>query len=121
MRELTVLYDEECELCCAARGWLERQTQLVPLRFLPAASATARARFPALDPDAVLREMHVVDDDGDVYRGHKAWIICLWALRDYRIWSQRLASPRMQPQAKRFVAWVSRNRSRMGGPVVVQP
>ena len=96
-----------------ATAWLERQVQTVPLEFVPAGSAQAAARFPALVADATLREMHVVDDAGRVWRGHKAWLLCLWALPAYRGWSLRLAAPGLEGSARRFVAWVARNRCRI--------
>jgi hypothetical protein len=36
--------------------------------------------------------------------------MCLWALRDFREWSQRLASPAMQAVAKKIVHLISANR-----------
>jgi len=32
-----------------------------------------------------------VADDGSVYCGDKAWLMCLWATYDYRLWSIKLA------------------------------
>lgn len=63
---LTVLFDARCGLCTRARHWLERQSALVPLEFVPAASPEARMRFPGLDPAATLDDLTVVGDDGEV-------------------------------------------------------
>jgi hypothetical protein len=52
----------------------------------------------------------VVDDDGGVYRGETAWIICLYALEGYREWALRLASPALRPLARAACHWFSRNR-----------
>ncbi|SED62900.1 Protein of unknown function, DUF393 [Streptomyces sp. 2231.1] len=93
VRGLTVLYDAECALCTHLRGWLERQPQLVPLELLPAGSAGARARFPGLDHAATLDEVTVVGDSGQVYRGSRAWIVVLWALREHRPLAHRLSTP----------------------------
>jgi predicted DCC family thiol-disulfide oxidoreductase YuxK len=114
MRELTVLYDARCQLCRGARLWLSGQPQLVPLRFIAAGSEAARQRLPQLDHARSLEDITVVGDDGSVYRGAKAWIMCLWALRDHREQAQSLASPAMMPVARRFVAWVSRHRRELG-------
>lgn len=114
MRRLTVLYDARCELCRAARRWLERQARLVELEFVPAGSPDALERFPGLASDRTLEEIHVVGDGGEVYRGADAWLMCLWALRDYRGWSLKLAAPRHRHHARKLVAWVSRNRYRAG-------
>ncbi len=114
MRYLTVLYDNTCALCRNARAWLEREPTYVPLHFIPAGSPLARQRYPALRIEATLRDITVVDDAGGVYRGPKAWVICLWATRRYRGWSLTLVRPEMWPLAKRLIAWVSRHRSRLG-------
>ena len=89
MRSLTVLYDARCGLCSNARRWLEGQPQIVPLELLAADSAEARRRFPSL-AETEPEELVVVTDEGDVYRGSHAWIVCLWALRDYRELADRL-------------------------------
>jgi predicted DCC family thiol-disulfide oxidoreductase YuxK len=106
---LTVLYDARCGLCSAARRWLEAQPQVVRLQMLPADSGEAHRRYPTLasvDPE----ELVVVSDEGDVYRGPQAWVMCLWALHEYRAWSYRLAQPSLVPLAQKAVEWVSTRR-----------
>jgi predicted DCC family thiol-disulfide oxidoreductase YuxK len=110
MKRLYVLYDAKCELCRRIRVWLERQSAFVSLAFVPLQSADLEERFPgvnALEPE---RQILVVADNGDVWRGSDAWIVCLWALRDFREWSQRLASPILRPFARHVCDMVSRNR-----------
>ncbi|WP_031024552.1 thiol-disulfide oxidoreductase DCC family protein [Streptomyces sp. NRRL WC-3725] len=93
VRGLTVLYDAECALCAHLRDWLARQPRLVRLELLPAGSAEARSRFPGLDHAASLDEVTVVGDSGQVYRGSRAWIVVLWALREHRPLAHKLAGP----------------------------
>jgi predicted DCC family thiol-disulfide oxidoreductase YuxK len=107
VQSLVVLYDEGCPVCRAARRWLAGRPQLVPLRFVPAGSARARALFPALDHAATLRDVTVVDNNGGVYAADDAWLMCLWALSGYRGLALRLASPRLRPLAGRVIAAVS--------------
>ena len=78
---LTVLYDVRCALCCRARAWLADQPKYVPMAFVAAGSNEAKRRFPGLDHDSTLEELTVVGWGGEVYRGAKAWVMCLWALR----------------------------------------
>ncbi|HYU31506.1 MAG TPA: DCC1-like thiol-disulfide oxidoreductase family protein [Thermoanaerobaculia bacterium] len=113
MRGLTVLFDQDCALCCRARAWLGRQVTLLPLEFVPAGSPAARRLFPSLDHATTLSDLTVVGDRGEVYRGAKAWLMCLWALRDYREAALRWSEPDRAEHARRFVAWVSRNRFRL--------
>jgi predicted DCC family thiol-disulfide oxidoreductase YuxK len=113
MRGLTVLYDQDCELCRRARSWLGQQAALVPLEFVPAGSPAAKSLFPALDHPSTLRDLTVVGDRGEVYRGAKAWLMCLWALRDHREKAIRWSTPDRMEIARRFVSWVSKNRVRL--------
>ena len=110
MRTLTVLYDARCGFCSSCRIWLEEQRQLVPLEFVSAGSQEASRRFPSLAAGAEPEELIVVSDEGDVYRGADAWILCLWALDEYREWSFRLAHPALRPMARRAFEWVSHRR-----------
>jgi predicted DCC family thiol-disulfide oxidoreductase YuxK len=116
MRELTVLYDASCAVCRDARSWLEAQPKFARLRFVAAGSSAAAVMFPRLNHAETLREITVVDEAGQVYRGAKAWAMCLWATRAYRAWSLTLTSPELWPMAKRMIAWVSRNRGQLAEP-----
>ena len=109
MRALTVLYDARCGLCSNARRWLLSQRTLVPLELLAAGSEEARRRFPTL-AEAAPSELVVVSDEGDVYRGPSAWIVCLWALEDFRDWSFRLSGPTLLPLARQAFEWISTRR-----------
>ena len=118
MRYLTVLFDARCALCWRARAWLAAEPQYVELRFVAAASDQARFLFPDLDHATTLGELTVVSDQAEVFRGAKAWLMCLWALWRYRGLALDLASPRWMPLAKRFVAWVAIHRGDLGSPLV---
>jgi len=114
IKTLTILYDADCGLCCRIKAWLQAQTKYVDLDFIAAGSEAARKRYPQLDHAATLKELTVVSDDGNYYRGAKGWLMCLWALREYRGWAIRFSSPGMAPLARRFVVKVSSIRFRFG-------
>jgi predicted DCC family thiol-disulfide oxidoreductase YuxK len=110
MKCLYVLFDADCELCVRCRDWLAQQQAFVPLVFIAFQSDEAQRRFPgigALKPD---EQLLVISDDGAVYRGAHAWIMCLWALENYRRHAQRLAHPALLPLAKAVCELLSRNR-----------
>ena len=113
--ELTVLYDASCRVCRSARDWLNGQPKYVSLRFVAAGSPRAKRLFPTLDHEATLRDITVIDNVGNVYRGAKAWVMCLWATREHRARAIALTTPALWPMAKRFIAWVSTNRGSLGG------
>ncbi len=110
MQRLTILYDARCGLCSWARRWARRQPAFVELIFLAADSPEARRRFPDLARPDEPEELVVVSDEGGVYRSDDAWIMCLYALEDFREWSLRLAVPSLRPLARQAFALVSRSR-----------
>jgi len=110
MKKLYILYDSECELCRRCRVWLGRQPAFVPLVFVPLQSPEAECRFPALKELRPEEEIVVIDDAGAVWQGGAAWVMCLWALREYREWSLRLAQPALLDLARRLCEVVSANR-----------
>jgi predicted DCC family thiol-disulfide oxidoreductase YuxK len=101
---LTVLYDAGCPLCSRFRDWLARQALLVRLDLLPAGSAEARDRFPALDHARTLQVVTVVADDGRVYTAEHAWLMCLWATARHRALAERLSRPEWLPSARAVAA-----------------
>ena len=111
MNKLYVLYDGSCGVCVAARSWMGRQPALVDLEFVTAGSPTARLLFPELA--SATEELTVVSDTGEVWRGTDAWLMCLWALAEYREWSVRLASPSLAPVARQAFTLLSKNRRKL--------
>ena len=113
MKHLHVLFDEECALCQGCRRWLMRQPSFIELRFIPLQSPEIPRRFPGLmglDHPDLREKLVVVSDEGAVYQGQYAWIMCLYALREYREWAQRLAHPALLPFARLVCELVSENR-----------
>ncbi|MCA9592328.1 MAG: DUF393 domain-containing protein [Myxococcales bacterium] len=112
MARFTVLYDEGCELCQRCRAFLEVEPAYVELTLLAAGSDEARLRFGTLP--WLGQELVVVAEDGRVWAGAAAFLVCLWALRDYREWSYRLSGPALAPLAERFFRVLSAERRRIG-------
>ncbi len=108
MNRLTVLYDESCALCVRCRDWLLTQGAYIEMDLMSCSSAEARERFGAVP--WLGEELVVVSDDGDVWVGAAAFLMCLWALVEWRPWSYRLSSPTFAPLAERFFHALSSNR-----------
>lgn len=104
---MTVYYDARCGLCCATRDWILRQKQLVKVDCLPASQPGA--------------ELTVIADDGAIWEGDAAWIIVLWALRDYRQWAHRLAQPSMRPMARAMFGRLSEYRGTLSCALGLSP
>jgi predicted DCC family thiol-disulfide oxidoreductase YuxK len=103
---ITILYDAACDLCTFARDWIRKQSSLVGIEFVAAGSTQAQRTFPQISPG----ELTVVADTGEVWLGNHAWIVCLWALRDYRDIAFRLTSPALLLMSREAFVAVSRNR-----------
>jgi len=102
----TIVYDADCGLCTRAKDWIRQQEPLMALEFLPTGSAEARSRFPQLPAG----ELAVVANTGDVWFGNHAWIVCLWALKEYRELAFRLTSPLLALMAREAFFVISKNR-----------
>ena len=111
MNELTVLYDSSCALCLRCRDWLGTQASFVRLELVACDSEEARARFGVLP--WLGDQLVVVADDGRVWAGSAAFLVCLWALVEWREWSYRLSGPAFAPLAERFFRMISAERRRV--------
>jgi predicted DCC family thiol-disulfide oxidoreductase YuxK len=100
-------------MCRSIRVWLAQQPSFVPLVFIPLHDEYLEMRFPGVGKLCPADELVVIADSGEIWRGVNAWIITLWALREYRTWSQRIATPLLKPFAKRICQGVSKNRLRI--------
>lgn len=115
MKTLYVLFDGTCEFCIRCRRWLDRQPKFIDLVFIPAGSGMVKRRFPDLRDLDKVEQLVVISDAGGVYRGARAWVMCLYALREYREWSATLAGAAMMPLARRAFEFFSRNRHWISG------
>ena len=111
MTKLFVLYDPDCGLCEAVRGWMLDQRSSLQIEVIARESPRALTLFPDIHPQP--DELVVVDDEGGVYRGDSAFIICLYALDAYRAWAFRLSSPILRPFARRAFEMLSKNRKKI--------
>ena len=110
---LAVFFDQECKLCRACRRWLMAQDKFLPLEFIAYQSPRARRVCPKLEELDPEKEIVVMADNGQVYQGGSAWIMCLYALRRYRELSFKLAHPMLLPLAKKMCHVVSNHRGRL--------
>jgi predicted DCC family thiol-disulfide oxidoreductase YuxK len=111
MRYLTVIYDPDCGLCSRIGSWLMNQPKLLGLRTAP--SSSLDRVYPELAARGLRDELIVVSDEGAVYLGDHAWLMCLYALKRYRHWAQRLSRPALAPFARQAFTVLSANRQRV--------
>jgi predicted DCC family thiol-disulfide oxidoreductase YuxK len=113
MNRLTILYDASCPICVRCAHWLAREPSYLPLELLSSSSEDALRRYgevPWLGAELV-----VVSDSGEVWAGPAAFIVALWALRDYREWSYRLSGESFSKMAERFFVALSHRRKWLAG------
>lgn len=110
MNSLTIFYDPACGLCCQFREWLGQQALWVPVEFIGYQTAAAEEKFPGIRSIKADKECVVLADDGGWWQGADAWIVCLWATREFRLWSHRLAGPVFRPVLGSVVHLISSNR-----------
>jgi len=113
MKQIYVFYDGECALCQRCRDWLASQPAYVKLVFHPFQSEDASRLCPDLARFHPNEQLIALADDGALYSGEKAWLICLYALRDYRRWARKLATPALRPLAQRLCLLISHNRLKL--------
>jgi len=113
MTKLFVLYDAQCSFCLRCRQWLGAQATILPLYFVPFQSPELVAQFEGIESFRTQDQLLVVGDDGAVYPGPNAFIMLLFALRDYREWAARLAAPALLPLAAQYFDLLSSKRKKM--------
>ena len=110
MDTLHVFFDSRCRMCRRFKTWLAEQTQLVKLEFTSYHLPEARRICPDLDEHSPASELVVMADSGEIYKGAHAWIMCLWALEEYRGVSYRLAQPRWIELTRKVCHLISDHR-----------
>jgi predicted DCC family thiol-disulfide oxidoreductase YuxK len=120
---ISVLYDEHCGFCTECVRWFAAQETSIEIVFVPRGSAqghlltglvtSTRKTLGMPLSNAENDELIVIGDNGGVYEGPPAFVMCLWALPEYETWAERLSTPSMMPYARRFFLALSKNRKRI--------
>ncbi len=110
---LTVVYDDDCELCRRCRHWLATQPTLVEMRFLATSDPLVQEIYGHLPWYRV--ELMVVTDTGVAWVGPEAFVMSLWATRRWRSMSYRISGRAFRPMAEKFFHTLSANRSLVSG------
>jgi predicted DCC family thiol-disulfide oxidoreductase YuxK len=115
MKKLTILYDASCGICRECRDWLKDQPTFLELELIPLQELDLEKRFPGIEKYRIVEQLLVIDDERAVYQGADAWIMALYALREYRELSLRLSHPLLKPLARKAYETVARNRHALSG------
>ena len=113
IKSLTILYDDRCGFCVRLARWLSEQETFFPLEFIGLHTAKALERFPAISSWIKEVKFIVVNDKGEVYKGTKARIMCLYATKHYRSLSMQLAQPHLFPLANAIAEFGSSRRMQL--------
>jgi predicted DCC family thiol-disulfide oxidoreductase YuxK len=101
VKELHVIYDAQCPFCLRWRRWFGGEAAERPIEFIPLQAPELVARFPQLKSFLAARQVLAITDEGAVYQGRNALLICAAVLPHYKIWAQRLSGPDLLPVAER--------------------
>ncbi|MBI3758223.1 MAG: DUF393 domain-containing protein [Deltaproteobacteria bacterium] len=93
---IAVIYDGECSMCRVSAEAVRVFDNSDAIDLIDLHNDDARAQFPTLKIDALMEELHVVDDQGHVSRGARAvnevlrqqhglrgWLAYLWYVPGY--------------------------------------
>jgi predicted DCC family thiol-disulfide oxidoreductase YuxK len=93
LRKIEVFYDGRCGMCCSFHEWIHRQPRAYRIEFIPYQSPDAEKVFPGIGTLDPAREMIVRTDQGEIYRGAEAWVLCLYSCENHQAAARKLASP----------------------------
>ena len=109
IQQVFVVYDDRCGFCCSCARWLEAQPKAVHVECVARGNPRMAELFPDL-PTPPKADLTVVDDHGGVYYGDNAWLMAMWSLQDWRVWSFLLAWPTLRPVARFAFELISAGR-----------
>ena len=120
IRKIYILYDSRCGVCSRVRSWMGEQRTWFAVEFVAAGSDRAHRLFPELEHEDEPSELIVITNEGAVYFDDAAWIVCLYALVEYRSWSYRLARGPLRPLARRAWQLLSKNRRQLSAALALR-
>jgi len=101
VNKLYVLYDAQSDTVLRWYAWLYAQPASFPLEFVPFQASEQMARFGDIERFRTEDGLLAISDEGAVYAGPGAFIMCLYALPDYQEWAFRLSISSLQANARR--------------------
>lgn len=109
MNTLYILYDDTCPHSLRHREWLAQQEPIVPLHLLPHRAEEVGCRFPGIEAHLTPREFTVISDEGQLWTGPAASVMCLFVLERHREFAERLTRPMLLPYARTALELLSRD------------
>ena len=110
IHRIEVFYDGRCGMCCSFHEWINRQPRAYEIGFVPYQSEVAEKIFPGIGTLDPAREMIVRTDEGEIFRGAEAWVLCLNSCENYQMAARKLAGPRVLPVAIHACRVLAANR-----------
>jgi predicted DCC family thiol-disulfide oxidoreductase YuxK len=117
MKEVTLLYDAECVLCTNSVRTLRKLKTSVPLRMISLQEADLEVLLPGTSFAELQAQIHVIDTDGQVYKGADSIICILKTVPSLKWISWLYRIPGLKPMADLMYRWVAKNRYKLFGKV----
>ncbi|WP_135555030.1 thiol-disulfide oxidoreductase DCC family protein [Paenibacillus cymbidii] len=115
--QLTVLYDETCVLCRRTVDTLGKLRTTAKLVMLPLQSAPSAMLPAGYAREELLAQLHVIDEDGRLYRGADAIFRIMRSVPSLRFVAPLYRIPGMKPLADSIYRIVAKHRYRLFGQV----
>ncbi|MDX2225796.1 MAG: DCC1-like thiol-disulfide oxidoreductase family protein [Verrucomicrobiae bacterium] len=110
IRKIHILYDGECGFCRTCRDWILLQPRFFEIEMLDRRDPDTKARFGDYTVPPYTDRMVVINNEDGVYYAEDAYIMILFALKNYRAWSVRISRQGVKPLARQFFETLGKNR-----------
>jgi len=110
---LDIFYDGQCGMCCTFHEWVNEQERAFQVNFIPYQDPQAYDIFPGLkelDPE---KEMIVRTDQGELFHGAEAWVLCLFSCEHHQAKARKLGGKMLLPVAIKACNLLAANRKRL--------
>jgi predicted DCC family thiol-disulfide oxidoreductase YuxK len=107
---IDIFYDGSCGMCCTFKDWLVAEERAFAIQCLPYQSEKAAEVFPGLSEHEPEKVMVVRTDQGEVFKGAEAWVLCLYSCKHHQKKAKTLSSKFLLPLAMKTCNLIAANR-----------
>lgn len=115
MEKLILLYDAHCNLCVNSVKTLQRLPSRATLEFIPLQEAELPKLLPQASIEQLQSELHVIDENGEVFKGADAIISIVRTVRSLSWLASLYRVPLFRPVAQVMYRWIAKHRYQLFG------
>ena len=110
MNRYHVIYDDNCPLCLAGIGQIEKLDQLGLVRFVPLSNTHDKSGPRMPSREKLKEQMHLITPEGKVYRGAEAAGVLATLFPSSRLLGGLILLPGVRLVARRVYRLIARHR-----------